>query len=127
MLGELERNGRIVVADFEAGLGTTLRLQPGTVDVALVVAEATPKSLEVARRAVEAARERARVIVVANKVRDDADADAVRTALPDSDVVVVPEDAAVARADREGVAPLDLDGNAPAVRALVALAGRLAG
>jgi CO dehydrogenase maturation factor len=127
LLGELERNGRIVVADFEAGLGTTLRLQPGTVDVALVVAEPTPKSLEVARRAVEAARERARVVVVANKVRDDADADAVRTALPDSDVVVVPEDTAVARADREGVAPLDLDGDAPAVRALVALADRLAG
>ena len=127
MLGELERDRRIVVADFEAGLGTTLRLQPGTVDVALVVVEPTAKSIDVARRAVETARERARVVVVANKVADDDDRRRIEAALPGEEVVVVPEDAEVVRADRYGAAPIDAAPDAPAVRALAELAARLDG
>ena len=126
MLGELERDGRTVVADLEAGLGTTLRLKPGQIDLVLVVVEPTPKSVEIGRRAVEAAREGARVLVVANKVRGDDDVEAVRGAFPASELVVVPDDAAIARADRDGVAPIDLDPQAPGVRALVELA-RLVG
>ena len=127
MLGELERDRRIVVADFEAGLGTTLRLQPGTVDVALVVVEPTAKSIDVAQRAVEAARERARVVVVANKIADDDDRRRIEAALPGEEVVVIPEDAEVARADREGAAPIDAAPDAPAVNALAELAARLDG
>ncbi len=127
MLGSIESEGRTVIADFEAGVGTLTRLKDGGVDVVLVVVEPTPKSLEVGRRAAGIARERAlaRLVVVANRIRNDDDLAAVRAIFPDEEIVAVPDDPAIVEADRAGVAPLDLAPDAPAVRALVELAGRL--
>lgn len=113
------------MADLEAGLGTVLRLEAGLVDAVLVVTEPTAKSIDVARRAAQIASGRAEVIVVANKVRDAADLAAITAVLGHHQIVVVPEDAAVAQADRDGVAPIDADDESPAVRALVGLAERL--
>ncbi|HLF40355.1 MAG TPA: hypothetical protein VI854_02660 [Acidimicrobiia bacterium] len=128
MLGSIESvEGRTVVADFEAGIGTLTRMKDGGVDVVLVVVEPTPKSLEVGRRAVALVAERGlgRLIVVANRVRDDDDVATVRAAFPEAEVVPVPDDPRIIEADRAGVAPLDLAPDAPAVVALVELAGRL--
>ena len=126
MLGELEANGRAVVFDMEAGIGTLLRMNPGHADAVLVVAEPTAKSIEIARRMAEIGAERARVVVVANKVRGDADVEAIRGGVGDYEVVAVPDDPAVAGADEAGVAPIDAAPDAPAVRALVDLSQRLA-
>ena len=125
MLGELEGEGRIVICDLEAGVGAVVRA--GGADVVLVVSEPSAKSIEVARRAAEIASPSSRVIVVANRVRDERDVEAIRAAVGDHELVVVPEEPAIARADRDGVAPIDLDAEAPGVRALVDLADRLAG
>jgi CO dehydrogenase maturation factor len=127
LLRELEDGGRTVICDLEAGLGTVLRLAPGNADVVLVVANPTAKALEVARRAVAIAADKTEVIVLANRVRDDADLEAIRAAIPDRELIVIPEDATIASADRDGVAPIDLDPYSPGVRAIVALADRLAG
>ncbi|MBA3327388.1 MAG: AAA family ATPase [Solirubrobacterales bacterium] len=129
LLGELEGTDQIVVGDLEAGIGTVLRLQPGQADVVVVVAQPTAKSLEVARRALEAAPERApRVIVVANRVRDDEDLATIHAALGENhEYVIVPDEPAIAEADRDGRAAIDVDPDAPGVRALVDLADRLAG
>jgi len=126
LLGELEENGRIVVFDMEAGISTLLRMEAGQADVILVVAEPSAKAIEVARRAADIGRERGSVIVLANKVRNDADLEVIRAALPEHELVVVPEDETISRADREGVAPIDLCAESPGVDALVRLAGRLA-
>jgi CO dehydrogenase maturation factor len=117
----------VVVADFEAGVGTLTRLSEQRVDTVLVVVEPTPKSVEVGMRAVDLARERSvtRVIVVANRLRDDADLQIIRSAFPDCEVVGVPDDPKIVEADRKGVAPIDLAPDAPAVRALVGLAESL--
>ena len=117
----------MVVADFEAGVGTLTRLSDQRVDTVLVVVEPTPKSIEVGVRAVELARERsvARLVIVANRVRSDADLEVVRAAFPDCEVVAVPDDPKIVEADRKGVAPIDLDPNAPAVLALIGLASTL--
>ncbi len=127
LLRELEAGHRTVVCDLEAGLGTILRLAPGNADVVLVVANPTAKALEVARRAIEIAADKTEVIVLANRVSDETDLDAIRAVIPDRELVVIPEDATIARADRDGLAPIDLDPYAPGVKALVALADRLAG
>lgn len=127
MLGELEGDGRIVVFDMEAGVGTLLRMEPGQADVVLVVAQPTAKSIEVARRAVEIATDRAEVVVLANRVRDEVDLETIRAGLPEHELVVVPDDPVIERADREGLAPIDIDPAAPGVRALRELADRLAG
>ena len=117
----------MVVADFEAGVGTLTRLSEQRVDTVVVVVEPTPKSVEVGQRAVELARERAvaRLIVVANRVRSDADLELVRAAFPGCEVVGVPDDPKIVEADRKGVAPIDLAPDAPAVVALVGLANNL--
>lgn len=79
-----------------------------------------------ARRAAEIATELARVIVVANRLRDETDFEAMRAVLRRHELVAVPEDATIAYAEREGRAPIDVDPEAPAVRALGELARRLA-
>jgi CO dehydrogenase maturation factor len=118
----------VVVADFEAGVGTLTRLSEQRVDTVLIVVEPTPKSVEVGMRALDLARERSvtRVIVVANRLRDDADLEIIRSAFPGCEVVAVPDDPKIVEADRKGVAPIDLAPDAPAVRALVGLAESLA-
>ena len=127
MLGQLARPDRVVVADFEAGLGTILRLQGNPVDVVVVVVEPTAKSLEVGRRAAEAVEEAGlgRVVVTANRVRDREDVARVRAAFPGFEPALVPDDPAIVAAERQGLAPLDAAPNSAGVRALVGLAGRL--
>ena len=126
LLREMEGDGRTVLGDLEAGVGVLTRMKQGSLDVVLVVANPTPKSIEVARRAVEAALAREiRVLVVANRVANDEDLDAIRAVLGEHDMAVVPEDPAIARADAEGVAPIDLDENAPGVQAILQISERL--
>lgn len=129
MLGQLTDTGRVVFADFEAGLGTVLRLTGTAVDVVVVVVEPTAKSLEVGRRAAEAVQEACigRVVVTANRVRDGADRERVRAAFPAFDPVLVPDEPAIGAAERQGVAPLDAAPRSPGVLALTALAEQLLG
>lgn len=127
MLKELDSAGQTVLGDLEAGVGVLSRMEPGNVDVVLVVTNPTVKSIEVARRAIETAVAReSRVLVVANRVQSQDDVDAISTALGATDVAVIPDDPAIARADQEGCAPLDLVPSSPGVRAMVALGDRLA-
>ncbi|CAN5312004.1 hypothetical protein BH20ACT5_BH20ACT5_15810 [soil metagenome] len=124
MLGQLDSTNGAVIADFEAGLGTVIRMGDRPVDVVVLVTEPTSKSLEVATRAAALVRERrlGRLVVTANRVRDDEDETRVRAAFPDLDVVIVPDEPAIVAAERFGEAPLDAAPDSPGVRALVALA-----
>ena len=125
MLGELEAEGRIVVCDLEAGVGTLLRLQRGQADTVVVVAEPSVKSIEVASRAATIASERSSVVVVANRVRDERDVEAIREVLGHHEVAVIPDDPSISDADKEGVAPIDAAPDAPGVTAIANLAKRL--
>lgn len=126
MLGSVDDKS-VIVADLEAGIGTLTRLDARTVDAAVVVTEPTAKSIEVGRRAVDVARDKEinLVVVVANRVRDTEDFEAIQNAFPDLDVIRVPNDEAISEAERRGVAPLDASPGSPAVRALAATAVRL--
>jgi len=116
-----------VIADFEAGVGTLTRLEEQKVDTVLVVVEATPKSIEVGQRAAQLGREKQleRVVIIANRIRNDNDLEIIRAAFPGHEVVPVPDDPAIREADRYGVAPVDHAPEAPAVRALVGVAEML--
>jgi CO dehydrogenase maturation factor len=115
LLGQPERPGRAVVADFESGLGTVLRLEGQPVDVVVVVVEPTAKSLEVGRRAADAVRQGGlgRVVVTANRVSDEEDVARVRAAFPGLEPVLVPKEPAIGAAERRGEAPLDVAGDSP--------------
>ena len=127
LLDTLDAPDRVVIADLEAGIGTLTRVTEGAIDVAVLVTDATAKSLDVAERARDLATTRGieHAVVVANRVRDDDDLAAVAARFHDLEVVAVPEDPVIGRADRDGLAPLDVDPDAPAVRALVTLVDRL--
>ncbi len=124
LLGTIAGPDLVVVADFEAGLGTVMRLDGQRIDVVVVVVEPTAKSLDVGRRAAELVRESGvgRVVVSANRVRDEEDRARVLAAFPDVDVFFVPDDPAMVAAERRGLAPLDDAAQAPSVRALVSFA-----
>jgi len=127
LLREMEGGGRTVLGDLEAGIGVLARMEVGSLDLVLVVANPTPKSIEVARRAVEAARARdIKVLVVANRVSGHDDLERITAVLGDEEIVVVPDDPAIARADAEGLAPIDLDDASPGVRAIVRISERFA-
>jgi CO dehydrogenase maturation factor len=126
LLGSVPDQGEVIVADLEAGIGTITRLPEGAIDVTIVVVEPTPRSIDVAGRAVDVAIERrqGRIVVVANKVADGDDRDRISAGFPDAEIVWVPEDRAVEEADRRGSSPSDAE--SPAVDALTDLAARLA-
>lgn len=127
LVRQLEHGERTVVCDLEAGIGTIERIEAGVVDVLIVVANPTGKSLEVARRAIEIAGGVTEIVVVANRVAGDSDLELMREVLGDRELFVIPEDAVIAAADRDGLAPIDLDPDSPGVAALVRLAERVAG
>ena len=112
---------------MEAGIGTLTRLGNERVDAVLVVVEPTPKSVEVGVRAAGLAEEKSlgRVIVVASRIRSEADMDTMRAAFAGYEIVAIPDDAAIVNADRMGVAPLDMAPDSPAVAALCSLARSL--
>lgn len=128
MLGSVPADDVTVVADLEAGIGTLTRLEEARVDVTVVVVEPTPRSIDVAARALAVAAERrqGRVIAVANKVTGDDDRQRIADAMGGCELVAVPLDAAVEEADRDGVSPLDHSPAAPAVVALEGLADLIA-
>ncbi len=111
------------MADLEAGIGTLTRLDPQSVDVIVVVAEPTPRSIDVAQRAVKVAlrQRQRRVVVVANKLVDG-DRLKMVDAFGSLQVVGVPADTAVDEADRIGVSVLDREPDSRAVVALDELA-----
>ncbi len=124
LFGDADDEKRIVICDMEAGVGTIVRNGKG--DMVIVVAEPTVKSVDVARRVAGAATAQgAVVIVVANRVRSDADVEAIASSFDRHEVVVVPEDPVIAAADEQGRAPIDVDASSPGVKALLGLAERL--
>jgi len=130
LLRELEKQAkRIVLADFEAGIGTMTRTDAKLLDLAVVVVEPYMKSIETARRLVELVKAggSTRILLVANKIRDDQDLKFIKDKLDGLDCdVVVPEDRNVADADLEALSPIDRNPTSPAVEAIRKLAGAVA-
>lgn len=119
----MEKSDSVVVCDLEAGIGTSLRLRADEVDVVIVVAEPTVKSLEVAERVAKVAQKRgAAIIVAANRITSPDDVEIIRTRLNPQQLVEIPEDPSITQADRNGQAPIDLDDASPAIRAIGHLA-----
>jgi CO dehydrogenase maturation factor len=124
VLDDLPGAGWSVVGDLPGGTRQPFMTWGRYAETFLVVVEATPASLMTGRRLARLAEaERApRVLVVANKVRDDRDTATVAegTGLPL--LGAVPFDPQVGEADRLGSAVLDHDPDGPtatAVRSLV--------
>ena len=126
----IEKSARPTVVDMEAGLEHLTRGTARHVDTMLIVIEPYYKSMETAARMHELAGELGvrHVYTVANKSRALADEEALRQFCQQKHlnlITVIPEDAAVQQADRVGMAPLDYDAAAPAVRCIGELGQKL--
>src|SRR4051812_38156682 len=97
-------------------------------DAVVVVVQPTAKSIDIAARATRiAATPDVAILVVANRGGDEEALAVTRAALGPHGLFVVPDDPAILHADREGLAPIDVDDGAPGVAAIGELADRLAG
>jgi len=119
----------ITIVDMEAGLEHLSRGTARHVDTLLVVLEPYYKALEIGRRAAELGRELgvARILGVANKMRDGEDTAAVRDFAATHGIPLVAEvplDDAIRRGDLAGRAPIDLP-DSPAVASIAGLAAHL--
>ncbi|CAN5247153.1 carbon monoxide dehydrogenase accessory protein CooC [soil metagenome] len=126
LLAYADHEGEVVV-DMEAGLEHLSRGTTKYVDGLLAVAEPYYRSLETARRVYELAAELGidNVRLLANKVRDEPEADAIRDYTERHGLEVageVPYDETIMNADLRGQPLLDADPRAPAVEALERLA-----
>lgn len=120
------------VADMEAGLEHLSRGTPRHVDTVVAVIEPYFKSLETGRRICALAAELGvpRIVAVANKVQSAEDADAIRAFCGRHGLRLlgmIPYDEALAAADRQGRAPLDVAPEARGVQEIAHLAALLEG
>jgi CO dehydrogenase maturation factor len=127
--GALSARDRYVVADLEAGLNDLIWAQPSGDDVVVTVTDGSAKSVEIARRACRLAEAIgvARIVGVANRSVDRADAPRLATELGIDSALTVTEDPAVLEADRFGVAPFDIDTASPAMSDIGELSALLIG
>ncbi len=120
----------VTVLDTEASPEHLTRGTAKYADVMLTVVEPYFKSLETGRRMAELAHGLGlkRVLLVANKVRDESERAAVEEFAAKHDLEIlatVPYDERLLEAEQAQTSPLDLDPEAPAVRAIAEIARRL--
>lgn len=133
LVGELvarEDSGRDLIIDMEAGLEHMSRGTGRHVSSFVAVMEPYFRSMETARRAVDLARELeiGRVGVVANKLRDSEDMEAIAAFCESNGLPLlaqIPYDESLVRSERSGSAPIDYDDTSPAVNAIRDLAKTL--
>lgn len=130
LVGELADDQGVTIVDIEAGLEHLSRGTARHADCVLAVVEPYFKSMETAARVTELARELGvqRVSAVANKVRSEADRDALDDYCRRHGMELlafVPEDEVVRESERRSVSPIDVGAGSPAVRAIAELAHSL--
>lgn len=123
----VDTRDEVVIIDMVAGVEHLGRGTAKDVDVLLVVVEPYYKSLETGSRTMDLAAELGipDVRVVANKVRDDEDREAIEEFCERHDLEIagtVPYDREIMRADREGQAPFEFAPDGEGVAAVRDLA-----
>lgn len=128
VIDELSEGPWTIVHDLPAGTRQPFSGWAGGARTFVLVVEPTQKSILTARRltGITELAEGACLVAVANKIRSPTDHEMLAAAVPGVPLIAaVPFDPSVAAADRHGMAPIDRDPRAPAVRALEDLAERL--
>jgi CO dehydrogenase maturation factor len=123
LISEMSGYGEHSVTDMEAGLEHLKRGTARNVDVMLIVAEPYYRSLEAAARTFSLALELAipQIWVVANKVRNPADREAVEAFCRQHEmpiIGIVPQEEALIEAERLALAPIDFAPDCAAVSAI---------
>ena len=130
LIAEMTDAGDHTITDMEAGLEHLKRGTARNVEAMLIVAEPYYRSLEAASRTFSLANELkiAHVYAVANKVRTDADRDAIEAYCAQHGMPLigaVPFDEQFVAAEQAAQAPADFAEGSPGMRAIEAVADRV--
>jgi CO dehydrogenase maturation factor len=122
----------VCILDTEASPEHLSRGTASYADIMLAVVEPYFKSLETGRRMAALANDLGleRVALVANKIRDERELEAVRTFAANHDLEIaaaIPFDESFALAERAGIAPLDFNPDSPAIGPIGELAEKWGG
>ena len=130
LIAEMTDAGEHTITDMEAGLEHLKRGTARNVEAMLIVAEPYYRSLEAASRTFSLANELKipHVYAVANKVRGDADREAIETYCAQHGMPllgIVPFDDQFVAAEQAAQAPADFAAGSPGLRAIETLAERV--
>ena len=120
----------IVIVDMEAGVEHMGRGTASQVDVMIVVADSSRKSLEIAKKLSGFARDVGikNVFVVGNRVRDAEETELITSFTEKNGLsllALIPYDDTVVKADRVGEAPLKYEATSDGVKAIQAIGEKL--
>ncbi|MGQ4912869.1 MAG: hypothetical protein ACP6KW_11915, partial [Candidatus Thorarchaeota archaeon] len=118
------------VMDMDAGIENLGRGTTRGMDALIVVTEPGRRSLDILRKIRILAQDIdvGRVFAVGNKVATPEDEEMIREFVKSEGIPllgIIPLDDTVKRADREGIAPIDLDENSPGMMAIAEIKQRL--
>ncbi|MGV9198952.1 MAG: AAA family ATPase [Promethearchaeia archaeon] len=124
------KRDEVVVVDFEAGLEHLGRGTAKGIDVMLVIAEPSQKSLDLCSKIIDLSKklEIINIYLVANKVVDESQLDIIRERIEDWEVPLyhsIPYDPELGKADLKGESPLDYVPDSDGVQSLTRLYNKL--
>lgn len=126
----LVKRDEVIVVDFEAGLEHLGRGTAKGIDVMLVVAEPSQKSLDLSLKIIELSKKLGviNIYLIANKVIDDSQIDIINDRIKAWKVPLyqsIPYDLEVGKADLKGISPIDFNPNSKAINAVKSLYSKL--
>jgi CO dehydrogenase maturation factor len=126
----LVKRDEVIVVDFEAGLEHLGRGTAKGIDVMLVVAEPSQKSLDLSSKIIELSKKLGiiNIYLIANKVIDDSQIDIINDRIKGWKVPLyqsIPYDLEVGKADLKGISPIDFNPNSKAIIAVKSLYSKL--
>jgi CO dehydrogenase maturation factor len=120
----------IVVVDMEAGVEHMGRGTASQVDIMLIVADSSRKSLEISKKLTRFAHEAGikKVLVIGNRVRDEEEKKLITDFTQKNELellALIPYDDTVVKADRVGEAPLKYADSSQSVKAIQSIGEKL--
>ncbi|MEJ2251111.1 MAG: AAA family ATPase [Candidatus Lokiarchaeota archaeon] len=118
----IKRN-EIVIVDFEAGLEHLGRGTAKGIDVMLVIAEPSQKSLDLCHKIIDLSKKLGivNIYLIANKIIDQSQVDFINKKIRDWEVPLyhyIPYDSEIGKADLKAIPPIDYNPDSEAVKSL---------
>ncbi len=126
----LVKRDEVVIVDFEAGLEHLGRGTAKGIDVMLVIAEPSQKSLDLCSKIIDLSRKLGviNIYLIINKVIDESQLSIINDRIRDWKVPLyhsIPFDPEIGKADLNGTSPLDFNPDSKAIGAIKKLFGKL--
>jgi CO dehydrogenase maturation factor len=126
----LVKRDEVIIVDFEAGIEHLGRGTAKGIDVMLVVAEPSQKSLDLCKKIIELSKKLGviNIYLIANKITDKSQNEIINEKIHNWEVPLyhsIPFDPEIGKADFEGKSPIDYNSNSDAIQSIKSLYNKL--